>query len=334
MKKIILILSIAFTLTSCFKEDSAVNPFDRGDVTSNQVEMNRKYENQIYFDLSSNSVISTNKYGEWDLGFQAYDDYFIQLNSSRIMAVQDLGNVEFESVTEALETELYVRDVPNGNMDSSAIGKWWEIVEGKVQSKNHIYVIDRGRSDDGKKGGIRKLKILGADADGFTIIYSELQSTTIDTTYIPRTENRNYITFSFEGSGSVNNLEPPADTWDIVFTRYTDLFDIVGFEVYPVNGVLLNTRYCKVAELDSLSDFNDITSSIIQSTTLTKKRDEIGWDWKQVDINTGVYTINPSKKYLIEDTDGFYYKLRFIGFQKIIDGKSENGYPEFEIKLL
>lgn len=334
MKKIILIISIAFALSSCFKEDTAVSPFPRGDVTSNQLEMNRRYENQIYFDIASNSVVSTNKYGEWDLGFKSYDDYYIRLNSARIMAVQNLGNVPFESVTEALEVEFYERDLPNGNMDSSAIGKWWDLVDGEVQSKNHVYIIDRGRSHDGKKSGLRKLKILEADDDGYTIIFSELVSTTIDTIYIPRKQNKNYITFSFEDGGIVNDLEPASDTWDLIFTRYTDLFDVVGFEIYPVTGILLNTRYCKVTELDSISEFSTIGSDIIQSTTLTNKRDEIGWDWKQVDINTGVYTVNPGKKYIIQDTEQFYYKLRFIGFQKIVDGKSENGYPQFEFKLL
>ena len=98
MKKLLLLLPIAILLTSCFEEDIAVTPLDRGDVQSNQVEMNRKYENQIYYDLKSNSVVSTNKYGEWDLGFQCYDSLYVRLNSARIMAVQDLGVVDFASV--------------------------------------------------------------------------------------------------------------------------------------------------------------------------------------------------------------------------------------------
>lgn len=335
MKKIILLISLALALNSCFKEDSAVSPFDRGDVTSNQINLNGKYyEDQVYFDLSSNSVVRTNKFGEWDLGFQTYDSYFIMLNSARVMAVQDLGEVEFESVTKALAKDLYVRDVPNGNMDSSAIGKWWVKSGDKIVSKNHVYIVDRGTSNDGKKSGVRKMKILGATEAGFTIIFSELNATDIDTVFIPRIENRNYNTFSFDDGGKVNDLEPPADTWDIVFTKYTELFDVVGFEVYPVTGALLNVRNCKVAELDSLSDFSTITSDAIQTANFTKKRDEIGYDWKDVDINTGVYTVKGLKKYLVKDTDGFVYKLRFIGFQKIIEGKAEKGFPEFEIKLL
>ncbi|MER3330229.1 MAG: HmuY family protein, partial [Candidatus Kapaibacterium sp.] len=318
----------------CFKEDSAVNPFDRGDITSNQVEMNGKYEYQVYFDLSSNTVVKSNFYGLWDLSFQAYDDYYIRTNAARDMAVQDLGVVDFETVTDALDKEQYKRDVPTGNMDSSAIGKWWEVKDDKIQSKNHVYVIDRGRSHDRSRGGIWKMMILDADESGFTIKFSELKSNEIDTLFIPRTEGYNYITMSFENGGFVNNLEPPSDTWDILFTKYTEFFDVPGFEIYPVTGALLNDRLCEVAEADSTIEFSELTTEVAQMADFTKVRNEIGYNWKEVDINTGVYTVNAFKKYLIRDPEGFVYKLRFIGFQKVIDGKAEKGYPEFEFKLL
>ncbi|MFA7326799.1 MAG: HmuY family protein [Candidatus Kapaibacterium sp.] len=333
MKKYIFILPLLVLLNSCFKEDTAVNPFPRGDITSNQVDFD-VYENQIYFDLSTNSVVKTNLFGLWDLGFQAYDDYYVRINAARDIAIQDLGIVDFDTVTTALENDQYKRDLPNGNMDSSAIGKWWEVNEGSIQSKNHVYVIDRGRSHDRSRGGIWKMMILGADENGFTIKFSELKSNVIDTLYIPRIDGYNYITMSFENGGEVNNLEPLASEWDILFTKYTEFFDVLGFEIYPVNGALLNDRMCMVAEADSVIDFSDLTTEIAQMTKFSRIRNEIGWDWKQVDINTGVYTVNPSKKFLIRDPEGFIYKLRFIGFQKIIDGKAEKGYPQFEFKLL
>jgi len=335
MKKLILILlPFALFLTSCFDEDIAVTPLDRGDVQSNQVEMNSKYENQIYFDLHTNSVVSTNKYGEWDLGFQAYDSYYIRLNSGRNMALKDLGVVDFATVTDEYEEISYTRDVPSGNKDSSAIGKWWTEKDGEIVSKEHVYIIDRKRSHDKSKGGLRKLKIISADQEKFVFMFAELNSATGDTVVVPRNDMYNFITVSLDGTGSVTNLEPLSTEWDLLFTTYTELFDVPGFEVYPVRGVLINTRYCQAVEADSTIAFDELTSASIGEYEFTNKRDEIGWDWKQADINTGVYTVNPLKKYIIKDTEGFYYKLRFIGFQKIVDGKAEKGYPEFEIKLL
>jgi hypothetical protein len=334
MKKLILLLAISVFLTSCFDEDIAVTPLDRGDVVSNQVEMMGKYENQVYFDLGSNTTVSTNKYGEWDLGFQSYDSYHIRLNSARNMAVQDLGKVDFASVNAESDEIEYKRDVPSGNKDSMVIGKWWLEENGELISKEHVYIVDRKRSHDRTRGGLRKIKILSANENKFVFIFAELNSSESDTVVVPRNEMYNFITVSLDGKGSVTNLEPRSDEWDIVFTKYTELFDVPGFEVYPVTGALINTRYCEVVEADSTISFDELTSESIGEYVLTNKRDEIGWDWKQVDINTGVYTVNPLKKYIISDTEGFYYKLRFIGFQKIVDGKAEKGYPEFEIKLL
>ena len=334
MKNILLILPIALLLSSCFEEDIAVTPLDRGDVQSNQIEMNKRYENQVYYDLKSNTVVSTNKYGEWDLGFQAYDSLYIRLNSARVMAAQDLGVVDFASVISESEEAEYRRDVPSGNTDSLAIGKWWTEKDGEIVSKEHVYIIDRNRSHDRTKGGLRKMKILSADEDKFVFIFAELNSNEIDTVVVPRNDMHNYITVSLDGDGIVNNLQPRSTDWDLLFTTYTELFDVPGFEVYPVRGVLINSRYCEVVEADSTIAFDELTSESINEYKFSKRSDVIGFNWKQVDINTGVYTVNPLKKYIIRDTDGFYFKLRFIGFTKVIDGRAERGYPEFEIKLL
>jgi hypothetical protein len=335
MKKLLLLLPIAIFLTSCFEEDIAVTPLDRGDVQSNVAALEGpKYSNQVYYDLKSNTVVSTNKYGEWDLGFQAYDSLYIRLNSARVMAVQDLGIVDFASVTRESEEVEYRRDVPSGNTDSLAIGKWWTEKDGKIVSKEHVYIIDRNRSHDGTRGGLRKMKILSADEDKFTFIFAELNSEEIDTVVVPRDDRYNYITVSLDNNGSVTNLQPVSNEWDILFTRYTELFDVPGFEVYPVTGALINGRYCKVTEADSTISFEELTADYINEYSFSNKLDVIGYNWKQVDINTGVYTVNPLKKYIIQDNEGFYYKLRFIGFSKIVDGRSERGYMEFEIKLL
>lgn len=334
MKKYIYILPLLVLLNSCFKEDNAVQPYKRGDITSNQVEMGTKYEHQVYFDFSTNSVVKTNLFDEWDLSFQAYDSYYIKMNLGRDMSLQDLGAVDFDTVTTAQNIDQYRRDVPSGNMDSSAIGKWWEEKDGKVQSKNHVYVIERGKNFNRTPGGLWKMMILGANESGFTIQFSKLKSGITDTLFIPRTDGYNYITMSFDNGGVVNNLEPPSESWDIYFTTYTEFFDIPGFEIYPVRGALLNDRLCEAAEADSVMDFSDLTIEIAQKTQFTKTRNVIGYDWKIVDINTGVYTVNGNKKYLIRDPEGFIYKLRFVGFHRIQNGKAEQGYPEFEFKLL
>lgn len=334
IRKLVLFIPILLLLNSCFEEDNAVKPYNRGDITSNQVEMGAKYHNQIYFDLSTNTVVSSNLYGIWDLEFQSYDSYYIRLNSARIMKAKDLGEVDFASIDGSMKYDDYATDVPSGNKDSMALGKWWTEKDGKIVSKMHTYIIDRGKDEKSIKGGLRKLMILGADNNGYKIVYSELGAKVPDTLFVPRNDKYNFITFSFDSGGVVNNLEPPSNTWDILFTRYTALFDVPGFEVYPVTGALINTRLCYVSEADSTVDFKEITSKDLANAIFTQKRDEIGWDWKQVDINTGVYTVNPMKKYLIKDTEGFIYKLRFVGFRKVVGGKSEQGYPEFEFELL
>ena len=84
------------------------------------------------------------------------------------------------------------------------------------------------------------MKIISADEEKFVFMFAELNSTTADTVVVPRNDMYNSITVSLDGSGSVTNLEPASTEWDILFTKYTELFDVPGFEVYPVTGVLIN----------------------------------------------------------------------------------------------
>ena len=54
-------------------------------------------------------------------------------------------------------------------------------------------------------------------------------------------------------------------------------------------------------------------------------------DWKLFDDVQDSYSINPSRSYLIQDQQGFYYKLRFTDFY---NNQGERGYSSFEFQKL
>jgi hypothetical protein len=129
--------------------------------------------------------------------------------------------------------------------------------------------------------------------------------------------------------------EPSSLHWDLLFTQYTTLlFTDVG-DPYPylVTGVLLNPLLVVVA-MDSISGFEDITFERAQSMDFSKQADGIGYLWKEYDFDDGSYTVNSKIIYVIRDTRGFYYKLRFKDFYKLLNNRLQKGYPSFEYQKL
>lgn len=332
MKYILILITISI-LNACMPEDSPVSAFDRGDSKFNTAPLTRFYKDQVYFKLSTNQIVSVNDYLTWDLGFQS-DGYHIVLNSARTMGVAIIEELSFEEVTESTEYSLRY-DKPDGDLDSTAIGIWWtDEQNGKMKSKNYTYIIDRGSDERGRKTGKRKMQIIEANENSFKIRYANLDGSNEHSYSIKKDANYNFMNFSFEENGKQEQYEPKSEDWDIIFTKATELFPVEGFEVYSVTGAYINTKRVLNVQIDSNNVFEEVNSEILAEYSLTNKRDAIGWDWKQVDINTVVYTVNPNKIYLIQDGEGFIYKFRFVDFYEEVDGKLLRGYPKFEYKTL
>ena len=141
-----------------------------------------------------------------------------------------------------------------------------------------------------------------------------------------------FLYFSFDNGGMVKNFEPAWNDYDLLFTQYTTLLYTDIGEAYPylVTGVLLN-RFHVAAAVDTVHDFASISFETAQGMTYANALDVIGYDWKRYDFENNVYTMRPWISYLIRDPQGYYFKLRFVGFYNS-DGLK--GYPTIEFQRL
>jgi hypothetical protein len=142
--------------------------------------------------------------------------------------------------------------------------------------------------------------------------------------------------FSFDEGSKQSGLEPLKNDWDLLFTQYTTLLYTNEGDPYPylLTGVLSNPFLIRVAQ-DTLYDFSEIDLTIAQSLTYSTALDEIGYDWKDVvgDVSTGnvSYVVIEGRNYIVRDTEGFYFKLRFTSFY---NNSGDKGYPTFEYQKL
>jgi hypothetical protein len=330
MKNVVYFLTLLL-LFSCLKEEEPIQPFDRGGVQFGGIDINNNadYSKQIYYDMESNKVVRTVNRTSWDLGFESSPTGInIVTNTSCKMEVSKTGETDFNNVTNLGTMTLnYDWDDASGNRDLLAFRDW--IITGIPT--NEVFVVNRGEKPNLNTRGFKKIKIVSSNATEFVIEYANINGTDYHTKTITKNTNKNFTSFSFEEGGVIVEVEPDKNDWDIVFTQYLiTYYDFVPQINYSVNGILINNKQCKGVKVFD-KKFIDISILDISNYTLTDSVNIIGFDWKFYDFVESTYAIVPGMNYIIQDTDGFYYKMRMIDFYSTSGIK---GSPRFEFEKL
>lgn len=314
------ILISLWLFSSCEKDELPVQKHSSGDVTTTQIELGSTYETQVYYSLSSNTIVSTNHKLAWDLGFEASKDgWHVKLNTGRGGAIAQTTETDFSKITSEKDLK-WKHDVSSGNLDSTAMGDY--------RNTNWVYVMDRGYDADGNHTGYFKFKVQVNSDNSYTIRFAELSSNSILERQVLKNEAVNFVCFSFEQK-QVVNIEPPKESWDLFFGHYTHLFH-EPYTPYLVTGVLLNP-YKVVASKQNEISFSDITLKNSKDLELTPTADIIGYNWKVFDFKAASYTVFADSNWVIKDRLNRRFKFHFIDFY---NEKGEKGSPKFEFQEL
>lgn len=326
MKNLVFVF-LVLTLASCLKEESPIKPYDRGGVKSGGLDINNNadYSKQIYYDIEENKIVRTIERTSWDLGFETTaGGVNVITNTSCKMMVSKTGYTEFDSVKSVTALGLnYQWDDASGNPDSLVLRDW---IQSGIPT-NEVFVIDRGEKPNLSSRGLKKIKIISVNSTEFVIEYANINGTDFQRKTIPKNPNKNYTSFSFEEGGKIVEVEPNQNKWDFVFTQYLATFyEFVPQVSYSVNGILINSKKCKGVKVFD-KKFEEITLSDISTYSLSDSTNVIGYDWKFYDFDAATYAIVPGRNYILQNKQGFYYKLRFIDFYSSTGLK---GSPRFE----
>jgi hypothetical protein len=321
------IITMMLLMSSCFKEDVPIKPHT-GEVLSVTESI---YTHQSFYDIASKNVVSINPVEAWDLSFESSPQgWHIRINSGRYLGIYASGSTDFEGITSVPASAEWKFDKSDGNIDSTAVGKW--ISEDFSTPSGEVYVI--GINDGIKYIPYKKIVFLSLNADVYSFRFEDLDGSNPGTFSITKDPSTNFNYFSFNNGGQLVSIEPLKDDWDFVFTQYTTtLYTSDNIPTpYFVRGVLSNPNGVEVA-LDSLTGYTNITGSDITTLSFSSKADAIGYDWKAVKVQdvTASYSIRENYTYIIKSVTGNYYKLRFNGFY---NDAGSPGYPRFEQSIL
>ena len=331
---VFLIVAVSILLSSCFKEDMRVTPHVPGNYITDTISMTDTYINQVYYNLHDSAEESTVVKTSWDLGFEnSVSGWRVIVNSSCFMKTASLEGQQFGNAVDTTGAK-WVFNPSDGSADSLVVGRWFTVKGNDTIGTNRLLLIDRGIDEAGNVRGFRQLMVDSLRNGTYYFRIADMKGTNQHSYSVSKQGNANHVLFSISNPTSLVK-EPDNTSWDILFTQYTTLLYTDAGEPYPylVTGVTLNPVLVEVA-VDSITPFADVTFEKTQTMTFTKQADRIGYLWKRYNFNSGSYTVNTDIVYVIRDTKGFLYKMRFIGFYKYSHSKLEKGYPSFEYQKL
>jgi hypothetical protein len=330
----LLLVLILFSVTSCFKDDERITPHKPGSYITDTVALTDSYKYQVYYNLHDSASVVSSLKDSWDLGFESSaSGWRIILNSSCFMKAAYLNGQTFGSDADTTAA-TWLFNPSDGSADSVAIGSWFTLQDNDTVGTNRLLLIDRGIDFSGNPRGFSQLVVDSLINGTYYFRIAAMNGSNPKSYAISKKGDVNHVLFSISNP-ALEISEPASTSWDLLFTQYTTLLYTDVGDPYPylVTGVLLNKAFVEVA-VDSISTFESINFEKAQSMTFIKNADRIGYDWKLYDFDEGTYTVNPTLIYIIRDTRGYLYKLRFVGFYKFKNNKLEKGYPSFEYQML
>jgi len=325
--------AVSFLLSACFKEDEPIYPPPPGEETVYTFEKSI-YDFHSYFDFSSDTTTAISVNDTWQVEFgTAADSWEIRVNSSAYYQVYPTGDTAFYGIPSVTDAQKYIFDMSNGNPDSSAFSSWLDRTVNPALPTREVFLI--GQYDGIKVKPKWKLRIESVNDTSFIFTQASFPSGPSVTVSLPKEKSVSYLQYNLASQSLVKN-EPVLTEWDLLFTQYgTILYDNTGVPTpYFVRGILLNP-YQVEASLDTLHAFEEITYDLIKDYPFSHVRDVIGHEWKDVKVdqvsNTAEYFVNTKLNWLIKDTEGFIYKMRFIEFYNSL---AEVGYTTIEYQRL
>lgn len=317
MKKAIIGVLCASLFGACLKEELPVPSAARGEGRDVQVCMGAGYQDQLWLDLRTGTVLATNPKTAWDLAFESSGDgWHIYLNGAKLMTAWNKGPVDIVQVHDTVGMASGKRiDAPSGHRDSTAIGDW--------RGNNDVYIIDLGVNFLGQPLGLRKFRFHAVNASEFSFEVAAMDGSGLISVVVPKDASRSFTCFKV-GEGVVP-IEPARGEWDLVVTQYTHQF-YDPFLPYIVTGVL-SAGTTRVAIVPN-ADINTVTLNDTLAHPFSSARDAVGYDWKYYSFETSSYTVDRSLVYIVQDAEGFFYKLHFIDFYST---QGQVGCPLFSV---
>lgn len=301
--------------------------------------------NSVFVDLST-SAQNTALRTSWDLGFYGgVEEFRVVLNHSTGATAIRLSKNSMAAVGEEDTTALVTNNTLElGNSLTTVdpmTGSFADYLDGTVVSgvsatdaENMVYIVKRGRegvTSTVERTNWKKFRVLRS-ANGYIVQFANISSSTFSTATVNKNTSFNFSYLSF--SGGVVTVEPVKKLWDIQWT-YTTYPGTGGMPAGTADFVRINAENGVTAAkvtITSALTYANFSAANLEGITFSAERDVIGAGWRTIDPTGLTSSVDRTVFYLIKDTDGNIYKLRFNSFTRSDGGT--RGRPNLDYILV
>ena len=284
------------------------------------------YSNQSFYSME-NGEIKNNDASTWDIAFstkQMSSSIRINCGMGAELYLYPHGDTtdwnSFNSSNLTSWTQVFNSDTNwfFGAFDknsTSAFDMGWGI----YNITTHNVIGDSLYAIKTTDGAWKKLWIKSLNSGTYYFTFSDFDGSNEQNQYAQQYQDSiaNFLYYSLDFVCPFINYEPNKKDWDITFTKY--ITPVQGM-AYGVTGVLSNAGV-EVAQVDNLptpSNYIDYS----QHTMMTEMN-TIGYDWKEFDMSSFSYLINPNQCYFIKDLNDKIWRVIFSLFEGSSTGNIE-----------
>ena len=298
------------------------------------------YANMVYVDLSEQHqelVARTS----WHLGFYSGETSRVTLNPS-LSRVYSTGKVDFAAVTADDAQQEGFPDISGGMMNfptdqiitDATDGDLEKTVLGDIStdaSKSEVFLL---ATEGQNRSDWYKLKIT-AIADGYLMEYGNIGDVEAKRVTIKKNPDQLFVGYSLDHDKIVDLPQK----WDLMWSYSIALTTMPNGKriLGPSSDVVTSNRHggVEVAEVavrnsqQIRDEFEQFSKAGIDTLTFTNHADALGTDWRLTPMPNAVAPGPKADRfYVFKDTDGKYFKVRFLHFCEEDGG--ERGKPMLE----
>lgn len=354
--KIITLLCFIAAVTACSKDEDpivVVPPSDGSTMTLKGLigsEAGASAGNSVFVDFSTDKQTSVAR-TSWDLGFYSGTDFRVIINHSTGAAAIALNKTDLNTVTAADTAALATAatltlgqgagDFPNidpveGNTATYLAGTVIKTISA-TDADNKVYIVNRGVAGVTGSRGWQKIRVI-RNGNGYTLQYAKISETTFKTLTVTKDAAYNFKYVSFVTGAAT--VEPEKAAWDIEWSLSTFKASTgTSFIPYTFSDfVLINfvggvtaaeVIYAGTAANNTVS-YADFKEANLTGITFLGAREVIAGNWR---ITSGTpIGVKTDRFYLVKDSAGNVYKLKFNSFHPSDSGV--RGNPVIEYKLV
>lgn len=285
--------------------------------------------NSVFVDFSGNEQTSVARVS-WNLGLYNGSEFGVIMNNT-LPTTAKVTDLAIDAVISDADAATYQTELTLNYTDKFAYldDLSGDLSKSVIKEEGKVYLVNFA----GLTPQLYKVKISKKDADTYTVQYAASNSSSVKSIDVAKNTNYNFTYVSFTDNKIVP-VEPEKNKWDIEWTRAVNKSGTIPYIFSDLVFINIHAGVTAAEILGDKDDYAAYDSSKLSSAEFSSDIQAIGSKWRVTASSTEPLGIRADRFYLVKDSAGNVYKLRFLRMGVGAGDTGTRGYPEIEYALV